>query len=77
MLLAISMLPLRQSAMKHRQTEEQEAVDKKTIGVISLGLRLLASPGVVSTAIVIDHPNEGRINLLSMTGICVALALCI
>ncbi|EMI47037.1 multiple antibiotic resistance (MarC)-related protein [Rhodopirellula sp. SWK7] len=77
MLLAISMLPLRQSAMKHRRTEEQEAVDKKTIGVVSLGLPLLASPDVVSTAIVFAHPNEGLINHLSMTGVCVALAFCI
>lgn len=77
LLLAISMLQARQSPMKHTLEEGQEATEKDSIGVVPLGIPLLAGPGAISTVIVFAHRNEGWFDRLSMIGVCIVLALCV
>ncbi len=77
LLLAISMLQARQSSIKHTHEEAKEAADKDSIGVVPLGIPLLAGPGAISTAIIFAHRNDGWLDHLSMNGVCVVLAFCI
>ncbi|GAA4465168.1 MarC family protein [Novipirellula rosea] len=77
LLLAISMLQARQSGIKHTREEREEAVQKDSIGVVPLGIPLLAGPGAISTVILFAHQNQGWTNHLIMIGVCVVLAFCI
>lgn len=77
LLLAISMLQARQSAMQHTREEGQEAAEKDSIGVVPLGIPLLAGPGAISTSIVFAHRIQGWTNHLMMLCVCVLLAFCI
>ncbi|TWT81348.1 hypothetical protein CA13_28000 [Planctomycetes bacterium CA13] len=77
LLLAISMLQARQSSMQHTPEEAEEAADKDSIGVVPMGIPLLAGPGAISTAIIFAHRNDGWFDHLSMIGVCLVLALCV
>ena len=77
LLLAISMLHAKQSPMKHTREEGKEASERDSVGVVPLGIPLLAGPGAISTVIVFAHRNEGWFNHLSMIGVCLVLALCV
>jgi multiple antibiotic resistance protein len=52
LMMALSMLNARTSRAKQTPEEAAEAEDKETIGIVPLGVPLLAGPGAISTAIV-------------------------
>lgn len=51
LLMALAMLQARTSPVKQTEEEAQEGVEKPTVGVVPLGLPLLAGPGAISTVI--------------------------
>lgn len=75
LLMAISMAQARQSSMKHTKEESQEAAEKDSIGVVPLGIPLLAGPGAISTVIIYAHRNEGWMEHGAMIAVCIALSL--
>lgn len=51
LLMALSMLQARVSAVKQTEEEAQEGMEKPSVGVVPLGVPLLAGPGAISTVI--------------------------
>lgn len=52
LLMAISMLNARMGNTRHTPEEADEAADKNQVGVVPLGIPLLAGPGAISSAII-------------------------
>jgi multiple antibiotic resistance protein len=72
MLMAISMLSARVSSVQQTPEEAGEAADRDAVGVVPLGLPLMAGPGAVSTVIIQIQRGEGIEHfLLSFAGIVV------
>lgn len=63
LLMAVSMLHARMSEVRHTEEEANEAQDREHVGVVPLGLPLLAGPGAISTAIIYAHRQPGWLNL--------------
>jgi multiple antibiotic resistance protein len=55
LLMAISMLHAKMSGTRHTDEEAQEASTKEQVGVVPLGIPLLAGPGALSTVIIYAH----------------------
>jgi multiple antibiotic resistance protein len=51
LLMAIAMLQAQTPAAKHAATEEEAALSKENVGVVPLGIPLLAGPGSISLVI--------------------------
>ena len=52
LLLAISMLQAKESPIRQTQEEVVEAADREAVGVVPLGIPLLAGPGAISSMII-------------------------
>jgi len=52
LLMAIAMLNAKVGAARHTSEEASEAQEKEQVGVVPLGIPLLAGPGAISTAII-------------------------
>lgn len=59
LLMAIAMLHARQSGARHTAEEADEAQGKDQVGVVPLGIPLLAGPGAISTVIIYAHSGTG------------------
>jgi multiple antibiotic resistance protein len=59
LLMAIAMLHARMSGARHTDQEAQEAHGKEQVGVVPLGIPLLAGPGGISTVIIYAHRGDG------------------
>lgn len=57
LLMSISMMQGRLSAVKHTDEETQDATEKEAVAVVPLGMPLLAGPGAISTVIL--YANRG------------------
>lgn len=55
LLLAISMLQAKESLIRQTPEEAVEAADRQAIGVVPLGIPLLAGPGAISSVIIAAH----------------------
>lgn len=55
LLLAISMLQARESPIRQTPEEAVEVADRQAIGVVPLGIPLLAGPGAISSVIIAAH----------------------
>lgn len=55
LLLAISMLHAKESPIRQTPEEAREAADKQAVGVVPLGIPLLAGPGAISSVIIAAH----------------------
>ncbi|MEJ2592530.1 MAG: MarC family protein [Candidatus Thiodiazotropha sp.] len=64
LLMAIAMLHARMSGARHTDEEAAEAQAKEQVGVVPLGIPLLAGPGSISTAIIYAHNGGGWPDLL-------------
>jgi multiple antibiotic resistance protein len=58
LLMAISMLHAKMSGTRHTDEEAQEASTKEQVGVVPLGIPLLAGPGAISTVIIYAHGRD-------------------
>lgn len=77
LLLAISMLQARESGMRQTPDEAEEAAAKDAVGVVPLGIPLLAGPGAISTMIIATHQSPSLFHhvLLLIPAAVIALAV--
>ena len=75
LLMALSMLHAKTSPAKQTSTEAREANEKESIGVVPLGIPLLAGPGSISTVIVFAGRTDAWLHKLVLCGGVVILAL--
>jgi multiple antibiotic resistance protein len=61
LLLALSMVQARVSAQRQTREEAEEAVEKDAVGVVPLGIPLLAGPGAITHVIVASGAARGDI----------------
>lgn len=64
LLMAIAMLHAKMSGARHTDEEAAEALEKEQVGVVPLGIPLLAGPGAISTAIIYAHNGSGWLDTL-------------
>lgn len=62
LMMAIAMMHARQSGTRHTPEEAAEAEDKDSVGVVPLGIPLLAGPGSISTAIIYSHQTNNHLD---------------
>jgi multiple antibiotic resistance protein len=55
LLLAISMLQAKESAIRQTPEEAVEVAERQAVGVVPLGIPLLAGPGAISSVIIAAH----------------------
>jgi multiple antibiotic resistance protein len=58
MLMAISMLQARPGRTRRTPEETEEAATKEDVGVIPLGIPLIAGPGAISTIVIYAHQRR-------------------
>lgn len=59
LLLAISMLQAKESPIRQTPEEAREAADREAVGVVPLGIPLLAGPGAITSVIIAAHRSHG------------------
>jgi multiple antibiotic resistance protein len=74
LLIALSLLNASVSAVKHTEQEADEAGQRSAIGVVPLGLPLLAGPGSISAVIIEAQRGHGWEHFAILVG-CI-LAVC-
>ena len=57
-LIGLDMLQARRSATKETPGDTEEAIDKEDVGIIPLGIPMLAGPGSISTVMVLVSQNS-------------------
>lgn len=60
LLLAVSMMQAQHSPLRQTDAEAVEAVDREEVGVVPLGVPLLAGPGAISQVIIFGHDSGAR-----------------
>lgn len=73
LLLALSMVQARVSPQRQTQDEAEEAEEKEAVGVVPLGVPLLAGPGAITHMIVAAGATKGEI--LHQTALLIPVAL--
>lgn len=68
LLIAVSMLNARMSDTRHTEEENDEAQLREEIGVVPIGIPLLAGPGAMSTAIIYAHKGHGWVDMSVLLG---------
>lgn len=58
LLIAISMMHARLSRAQHTREEAQDAAERESVGVVPLGIPLLAGPGAISSVILDAHRSN-------------------
>lgn len=58
MLLAVSMMQAQHTPLRQTSEEAEEAAEKDSVGVVPLGIPLLAGPGAISQIIIFGHGAE-------------------
>lgn len=77
LLMAIDMLQARVSASKQTREEAREAGTRPSVGVVPLGIPLLAGPGSISLAIVGAEQAAGGTEMIGLTGVVLLLGVVI
>lgn len=67
LLMAIDMLQARLSPAKQTREEAREAGSRESLGVVPLGIPLLAGPGSISIAIVASQQAPGHAEMVALT----------
>ena len=75
LLMAIDMLQARLSPAKQTREEAREAGSRESVGVVPLGIPLLAGPGSISLAIVGAEQAPGTLEMTALTVTVVLLGL--
>lgn len=66
LLMAVSMMHAKMSPARTTAEEADEAQEREQIGVVPLGIPLLAGPGAISTAVIYAHQGPGWMHLAVM-----------
>lgn len=75
LLMGLSMLQSKESAVSHTSEDDEAAKDRDSIAVVPLALPLIIGPGAISTLIIADNDFPQLINKLCMSGLSIMLAL--
>lgn len=75
LLMAVEMMQARPIPGKHTPEEDREAEDKAAIGIVPLGIPLLAGPGTISTVIIYSHKSSHPGHMAALVLICIIIAL--
>ncbi|EIJ36933.1 multiple antibiotic resistance (MarC)-related protein [Thiothrix nivea DSM 5205] len=77
LLMAIAMLHAKAAGgnARHTEAEANEAANKEQVGVVPLGIPLLAGPGAISTVIIYAHQNPQWSWIGILVGLVAVLAL--
>jgi multiple antibiotic resistance protein len=75
LLHAVSMLQARTSSLRQTPEETMEASERHAIGVVPIGIPLLAGPGAISSVIIYAHQASGGVFgvlmlLIPITAVC-------
>ena len=68
LLIAVSMLNARMSGVRHTAAESEEAQMREQVGVVPIGIPLLAGPGAISTAILYAHKGKEWLDMVVLLG---------
>ena len=68
LLIAVSMLNARMSGVRHTAAESEEAQMREQVGVVPIGIPLLAGPGAISTAILYAHKGKEWLDMIVLLG---------
>jgi len=71
-LTALDMVQARRSQQKETAAEKAEGIEKEDVGIMPLGVPMLAGPGAISTAMVLAGASRNTVTTL---GLFVAIAL--
>lgn len=74
LLLAVSMMQARPTPLRQTEEEAEEAAERDSVGVVPLGIPLLAGPGAISQVIIFSH-NAGADNLPNQALLLLPIAL--
>ncbi|HZH28559.1 MAG TPA: MarC family protein [Azospirillaceae bacterium] len=77
LLMALSMLNAQVSRVQQTRTEADEAEQRSAIGVVPLGLPLLAGPGAISTVIIEGQRHGGALHNVLLIGCIAFVSACI
>ncbi len=61
LLLAISMMQAKSTPIRQTEEEAVEAVERESVGVVPLGVPLLAGPGAITQVILASHNTGGSL----------------
>lgn len=75
LLMAVEMMQARPIPSKHTPEEDRENEDKAAIGIVPLGIPLLAGPGTISTVIIYSHKSSHLGHMAALVLICILTAL--
>ena len=68
LLIAVSMLNAQVGGTRHTAEEADEAQSRAQVGVVPIGVPLLAGPGAISTAIIYAHKARGWEDMVVLVG---------
>lgn len=68
LLMAIAMLHARMSGTRHTDEEAEDAQSKEQVGIVPLGIPLLAGPGAITTVIIYSHASVGWLHKAILVG---------
>ena len=74
LLLGLSMLQSKTSAMHHTQAEHDEAVTKNSIAVVPMAIPIVAGPGAITTVIIQTQKFDDIADKAVITVICLGIA---
>lgn len=77
LLMAVSMLSARVSSVQHTPEESGAAGERDAVGVVPLGLPLMAGPGAISTVIIHIQRDPGWRHLLLSLAVIVIVCLAV
>ena len=74
-IMALSMLHARVSSTKQTREEAQDLETRDSVGIVPLGIPLLAGPGAISTVILYSQQYHDAVDTVILGGIIVLVAL--
>ena len=75
LLLGLSMLHSKTSAMQHTDDEHKVAVQKDAIAVVPLAIPIVAGPGAMTTIVVQTHHTTTIMDKVLVTAVCLGVSL--
>ncbi|EKD55501.1 MAG: hypothetical protein ACD_60C00004G0011 [uncultured bacterium] len=75
LLMGLSMLQSRESAVSHTSEDDEAAKERVSISIVPLALPVIVGPGAISTLIIIAGDYPQLMNKMIMSVICVLLAI--
>jgi len=67
LLMAISMLQAKTSAVVQTDEEADESIERDSVAIVPLAMPLLAGPGSISTVILAAHKSSGALHYIPIT----------